>query len=65
MPRSLRAKVSAAGLAPISCEVITQFQSDSSRTDSPVRILHAQPGSAVSERRFVNAKYSLGDGLAR
>jgi hypothetical protein len=42
--------VSAAGLAPTSGEVVTQFQSDSSRTDSPVRILHAQPGSAVSGR---------------
>src|SRR5437879_1573207 len=35
-------------LRPTSGEVITQFQSDSSRTDSPVRILHAQPGSAAS-----------------
>jgi hypothetical protein len=26
-------------------EVVTKFQSDSSRTDSPVRILDAQPGS--------------------
>src|SRR5436190_1734049 len=40
--------VSAAGLAPISGEVVTQFQSDSSRTDSPVRVLNAQPGSRVS-----------------
>jgi hypothetical protein len=29
-------------------KVATEFQSDSSRTDSPVRILHAQPGSRVS-----------------
>ena len=41
-------RVSAAGLAPTSGEVVTQFQSDSSRTDLPVRILHAQPGSPVS-----------------
>jgi hypothetical protein len=32
-------RVSAAGLAPISGEVGTRFQSDSSRTDSPVRVL--------------------------
>jgi hypothetical protein len=36
------------GLPPISGEVVTQFQSDSLRTDSSVRILHAQPGSPVS-----------------
>ena len=30
---------------PTSGEVVTGFQSDSSRTDSPVRVLHAQPGS--------------------
>ena len=29
-------------------EVVTKFQSDSSRTDSLVRILYAQPGSPVS-----------------
>ena len=29
-------------------KVATEFQSDSSRTDSPVRILHAQPASPVS-----------------
>jgi hypothetical protein len=40
--------VSAAGLAPKSGEVVTQFQSDSSRTDSPVRVLNAQPASTVS-----------------
>ena len=34
--------------APTSGEVVTKFQSDSSRTDSPVRILYAQPTSAVS-----------------
>jgi hypothetical protein len=32
-------------------EVVTEFQSDSARTDSPVRILNAQPGSAVSVGR--------------
>ena len=42
---ALSRRVSAAGLAPTSGEVVTQFQSDSSRTDSPVRILHAQPRS--------------------
>jgi hypothetical protein len=45
-------KVSAAGLAPTSGEVVTQFQSDSARTDSAVRILHAQPGSPVSGRQY-------------
>ena len=30
---------------PTSGEVVRGFQSDSSRTDSPVRVLHAQPGS--------------------
>jgi hypothetical protein len=45
-PRTRR--VSAAGLAPSSGEVVPQFQSDSARTDSPVRVLHAQPGSRVS-----------------
>jgi hypothetical protein len=43
-----RRRVSAAGLAPTSGEVATEFQSDSPRTDSPVRVLHAQPGSLVS-----------------
>src|SRR2546430_41141 len=46
-------RVSAARLAPTSGEVITQFQADSSRTDSPVRILHAQPGSPVSGNIWV------------
>ena len=41
-------RVSAAGLAPTSGEVVTEFQSDSSRTDSPVRIRYAQPASPVS-----------------
>ena len=39
--------VSAAGLSPTSGEVVTQFQLDRARTDSPVRILHGQPGSLV------------------
>ena len=42
-------RVSAARLAPTSGQVVTEFQSDSSRTDSPVRIRHAQPRSRVSE----------------
>src|SRR4030095_5091391 len=33
------------GPAPITGEVVTYFQSDSSRTDSPVRVRHAQPSS--------------------
>src|SRR6266511_1617384 len=33
-------RISAAGLAPSSGEVVTEFQSDNSRTDSPVRILN-------------------------
>ena len=32
---------------PTSGEVVTGFQSDSSRTDLPVRVLHAQPASPV------------------
>jgi hypothetical protein len=34
--------------ACLSGEVVTKLQSNSSRTDSPVRILYAQPASAVS-----------------
>src|SRR5947209_7748012 len=49
--RSSHAKALRPGLAPPSGEVVTEFQSDSARTDSPVRILHAQPGSPVSGRR--------------
>jgi hypothetical protein len=41
-------RVSVALIAPPSGEVATQFQSDSSPADSPVRILHAQPGSPIS-----------------
>jgi hypothetical protein len=48
--------VSAAGLAPKSGEVVTQFQSDSSRTDSPVRVLNAQPRSPVSVGHIPLAK---------
>ncbi len=43
-------RVSAARLAPTSGEVVTEFQSDSSPTDSPVRIRYAQPASTVSAR---------------
>ena len=35
------------GFRTTSGKVATEFQSDSSRTDSPVRILHAQPGSRL------------------
>ena len=41
-------RVSAAGLAPPSGEIVTQIQIGGSSTDSLVRILHAQPGSPVS-----------------
>ena len=41
-------RVSAAGLAPTSGEVVTQFQSDSARTDSPVRILTCPARQSVS-----------------
>jgi hypothetical protein len=43
-------RVSAVLIAPPSGEVATQFQSDSSPTDSPVRVRYAQPGSPVSGR---------------
>jgi hypothetical protein len=42
-----REQVSAARLAPTSGQVVTQFQSGSSRPDSPVRILYTQPRSPV------------------
>jgi hypothetical protein len=48
-------RVSAAGRAPISGEVVTEFQSHSSWTDSAVRILYAQPGSQVSVSQHVNS----------
>jgi hypothetical protein len=41
-------RVSVAGFEPTPGQVITQFQSDTLRTDSPVRILYAQPRSRVS-----------------
>ena len=41
-------RVSAARLAPTSGEVVMRIQSGSVRTDSTVRILHAQPCSPVS-----------------
>ena len=41
-------RVSGPLFAPTSNEVVTKLQSDSSRTDSAVRISHAQPASAVS-----------------
>src|SRR6266566_1395113 len=43
--RSSHAKALRPGLAPTLGEVVTEFQSDKARTDSPVRILNAQPGS--------------------
>jgi hypothetical protein len=49
-------RVSAAGLAPTSGEVVMEFQSDSARTDSPVRVLNAQPASPVSARYVWLAK---------
>ena len=45
-------RVSAVRLAPTPGEVVTQFQSDSSRTDSPVRILYAQPRSPSPTRHI-------------
>ena len=47
--RTLQRRVSAAGIAPNSGEVVTECQSISSRTDSLVRVLHAQPRSPVSK----------------
>ena len=40
-------RVSAAGLAPPSGEIVTQIQIGGSSTDSLVRILHAQPRSRL------------------
>jgi hypothetical protein len=37
--------VSATWIAPTSGRIVTQIQSDSSPTDSPVRVRYAQPGS--------------------
>ena len=44
-------RVSAAGLALTSGEIVTQIQLGGSRTDSLVQILHAQPRSLVSATR--------------
>jgi hypothetical protein len=41
-----------ADLAPARVEVVTQIQSGSSRTDSPVRVLYAQPASQWDYVRF-------------
>jgi hypothetical protein len=46
--RSSRAKGLRRRACPDPGEVVTQFQSDSLRTDSPVRVLTAQPASPVS-----------------
>jgi hypothetical protein len=43
-------------LAPTSGEVATEFQSDSARTDSAVRVRYAQPGSP-SLRGLRNARF--------
>ena len=50
---------------PTSGEVVTGFQSDSSRTDSPVRVLHAQPRSPVSARQKVNVARTMASERAR
>jgi hypothetical protein len=46
--KSVSRRVSAARLVPTSDEIVRDFQADSSRTDSAVRILNAQPGSRLS-----------------
>jgi hypothetical protein len=46
-------RVSAAGLAPTSGQVVTQFQSAGSRTDSPVRILLYRGGLVSSAFRLL------------
>jgi ATP-dependent DNA ligase len=43
-------------MAPPSGEVATQFQSDSSPTDSPVRVRYAQPGSPSQTRTVGDAR---------
>ena len=53
-------RVSAAGLAPTSGEIVTQIQLGGSSTDSLVRILHAQPGSPVSTNANVSALERFG-----
>jgi hypothetical protein len=52
---SWNAEESPPPVAPTSGAVVSHFQSHSSRTDSPVRILHAQPASSVSERHVLVA----------
>jgi hypothetical protein len=42
-------------------EVVTGFQSDSSRADSPVRVRYAQPGSPVSRRHVDSRLGALAD----
>ena len=49
-------RVSAAGLAPTSGEIVTQIQLGGSRTDSPVRVLYAQPASPFSVGHVQAAK---------
>jgi hypothetical protein len=41
-------------------QVVTQFQLDRPRTDSPVRILHGQPASPVSTPRNANSDRNRG-----
>src|SRR4051794_23274150 len=65
--RSSHAKDLRPGLAPTLGEVVTEFQSDKARTDSPVRILNAQPASSVSGRHVLVDKNPRGHsrGLTR
>ena len=53
-------RVSAARLAPTSGQVVTQIQAGSSPPDSPVRVLYAQPASAVSVTHVQAAAKSWG-----
>jgi hypothetical protein len=46
-------RVSATRIGPTSSQVVTEFQSDTARTDSPVRILYAQAGRSVSAAQNV------------
>ena len=50
-------RVSAAGLAPPSGQVVTQIQSGSPRTDSPVRILLYRGGLVSSAFRLLRRSY--------
>ena len=45
--------------------IVTQIQSGSSRADSPVRILYAQPRSPVSARQKVNVARTMASERAR